>query len=85
MSSYQNPTGNSQQELSSFYRTEVNSRAKPLFPKRLLLQLDHVVVTCMLIPFDVASSILVPLKSQGLPLERPGRELLSSPCSPVSV
>ncbi|KAH3866748.1 hypothetical protein DPMN_029847 [Dreissena polymorpha] len=34
---------------------------------------------------DVASSVLIPLKSLGLPLERPGRELPSSPCSPVSV
>ncbi|KAH3709792.1 hypothetical protein DPMN_190559 [Dreissena polymorpha] len=34
---------------------------------------------------DVASSILVPLKSLGLSLERPGRELPSSPYSPVSV
>ncbi|KAH3853993.1 hypothetical protein DPMN_096532 [Dreissena polymorpha] len=34
---------------------------------------------------DVASSVRVPLNSLGLPLERPGRELPSSPCSPVSV
>ncbi|KAH3724700.1 hypothetical protein DPMN_050523 [Dreissena polymorpha] len=59
--------------------------AKVLFPKRLLLQPDPVIVTDMPIPFDVASSVIATLKSLGLPLGRPGRELLSIPCSPVSV
>ncbi|KAH3787897.1 hypothetical protein DPMN_166028 [Dreissena polymorpha] len=42
--------------------------AKPLFPKRLLLQLDPVVVTDIPIPVNVASSVPAPPQLLGFPL-----------------